>query len=200
MPTQRQLLIAFTGVIIPLIILVIIFQPALTRQIQGKTASIAFVDVQKVFENSSRGKQQISAFQETLTQRSEEVKQQSQMVEGLRQEVEQLVQQGRRREAQQKVPQFEAEQKKLLAMQQQANQELQVTQAEVDKAFMGQLKTVLEKIRQEEHLDVIQAYDPSKTLSFDPTMDLTQKALIKYNESYPLKDRETDTSQKPVKP
>ncbi len=147
-----------------------------------------FVDVQKVFENSSRGKQQTAAFQEELGLRSGEVKRLNEQVEALKSELQTLVDGGQKYVAQTKLPAFQKAQKELVEAQQQANLELRKSQAEIDKTFMGQLRPVLDALRKEEHLDVIMAIDPNKTLSFDPTLDLTQKALIHYNEAYPLKD------------
>jgi Skp family chaperone for outer membrane proteins len=168
---------------------------------EKKPPTVGFVDVQKVFENSSRGKQHIAAFQEELNARSEEVNDLSAKVDSLRKEIEGLLQRGQHQAAERKVPQFQEAQQKLLAAQQKANEELQKTQAEVDKAFMHQLKTVLDELRVQEQLDVIQAYDPNKTLSFNPGLDITDKTLARYNQTYPpeppanLKAREQGNGQ-----
>jgi Skp family chaperone for outer membrane proteins len=147
--------------------------------------AIGFIDVQKVFEGSTRGKAQIASFQSELASRNTEVKQLNQRVETLKQEIQHLAAQGNRAGAERKIPQFQEAQKKLLEVQQQASQELQQTQADVDKAYISQLKPVLDQVRKEEHLDIIQAYDPKRDLSFEPSQDITQKVLIKYNQTYP---------------
>jgi Skp family chaperone for outer membrane proteins len=146
---------------------------------------VGLVDVQKVFESSGRGKLQIASFQETLSKRQAEVRRLSEQVEAMRQEITTLARQGQNRSANHQLPAFEQARKQLVEAQQAANQELQSAQADVDKAFMQQLKIIADRVRKDEHLDIIQAYDASKILSFDATLDVTQVVLSRYNDIFP---------------
>ncbi len=148
--------------------------------------SIAYVDVQKVFEGSNSGKAQITAFQKELTAKTAEVKRLNAQVQSMKNQLEGMLRQGNQRAVQSRLPAFQAAQKKLVMAQQEATEQLQKTQADVDKNFMAQLKTIMDQLRRDEHVDIILAYDPSKTLSADPKLDLTEKALMKYNQTFPL--------------
>lgn len=187
MGSARRWMIAIFVLVAFIIILYPILSPVLQKIQDGPhpPVSIGYVDVQKVFENSSRGKMQIAAFQEELGTRQQEVSALSNKVETMRKELQLLAQKGNKAALQQKLPQFQQAEKQLVAAQQAASQELQKTQADVDKAFMIQLKTVLDEVRAQEKLDVIQAYDANKVLSYDSALDVTQKALVHYNKKYP---------------
>lgn len=147
--------------------------------------AIGFVDVQKVFERSELGKTKIAEFQSELDERKAEVEKLNNQVESLQQQIRQLAAKGNRAAAERKIPQLQAAQKKLMETQQQAAQTLQQAQSEVDKTFMEQLKTVVDQVRREEHLDIIESYDPKRVLSFETSRDVTEKVLIKYNQRFP---------------
>lgn len=187
MNLSRQTVILSVIFAIPILVLyyLVLFSPEEPPPEEPKEVSIGFIDVQSLFENSSRGKQQIALFQEEFAARSKKVEEMNAKVESLKAEVQRLTQQKKEKEAKEKLPQLQKAQKDLVELEQRATQELQKTQADVDKAFMGQLKAILDEMRREEDLDIIQAYDSSKTLSFDPDLDITQKALVKYNAFYP---------------
>lgn len=159
--------------------------PMLGGNAKGHSASMGYIDVQKVFEGSSRGKVLMSSFQETLGAKQAEIQRLGQEAEGLKNQIESLARSGKRAQAQALIPRFQAAQQKFLQAREAGTAELNKAQADVDKAFMQQLKTVADVLRKDEHLDVIQAVDVNKTLSYEPTMDLTQKAITRYNEMFP---------------
>jgi len=151
----------------------------------NKSVSMGYIDVQKVFEGSSRGKVLMSSFQETLGKKQSEVQRLGEEAESIKAKIESLVRSGKQAQAQALVPRFQAAQQAFMQARESGTQELSKAQADVDKAFMGQLKTVADVLRKDEHIDVIQAVDANKTLSFEPTLDLTQKAIARYNDMFP---------------
>ncbi len=161
-------------------------------------SQIGYVEVQTVFEQSNRGKEQIANFKKDLVGRSDEIKELKAQGEALQAEIQKLAASGNRAAAEQKLPALQQIQQKFLAAQQDVRAAMMKEQSEVDKSFMDQLRAVMDEVRKEEGLAAIQAYDKNKTLSFDPKLDMTQKALARYNQKYPSEASKDKTPKQPV--
>ena len=146
---------------------------------------IGIVNVQEIFDQSARGKMQSAAYQEQYAQKSREVEALRLKAAELEQQVQGYLNKGNQAAAAQKIPTMRIAQQEFLTKKQQVEQELQKAQSNVDQTFMSQLRTVVEQIRKDEKLDIVLAHDPSKILSYDTTLNLTQKALELYNRQFP---------------
>ncbi len=175
-------LLTVIAIVYPLVITFII-KPQ--NPLEAAPFTMGYVDLNRVFTTSDHGSKQYAALQKLIREQSAAVQEQSRKTEALRKEINQLLSQGNATAAQQKMSAYQQNEVALNTLQQKASALIQAAQSEVDRNFVGQLRLATDQVREEEGLTIINAIEPTKTLSYDPKLDITEKVLQKFNQLYP---------------
>lgn len=143
-------------------------------------AKIVFVDVERVFNESSLGKATQGDIQKQSEEKAAELRRLVAQLDDIKRQVDRLAKAGKITQAKALVPQYKRIEQQAIALQQSAGKD---AASSSDKAFLAQLKTTLETIRQKEGYDVILPKTDTNPLAMDPKLDVTQTVLDGLNTS-----------------
>lgn len=176
------ILLVVIAIVYPLVVMFVI-KPQ--NPLEAAPFTMGYVDLNRVFTTSDHGSKQYAALQKLIREQSASIQEQSRKTETLRKEINHLLSQGKAAAAQQKMSAYQQNEAALNALQQKATALIQAAQSEVDRNFITQLRMATDQVREEEQLTVIHAIEPTKTLSYEPKLDVTEKVLQKFNQLYP---------------